>query len=177
MNTGKTATILIAIVAAFVLTVTPGMAGKAPTVGGSGDNNGLRTQGDAGGIKLIGPLFVVYPDYPADDAYCGGVKCAASAEVTLRLRKGNDLQVFYTVLEGPLYPESDPESVQDAIVTGMAVEVLDYFFPGEFPTPILKSAEEFISDNFCTEYLGATEFCAPGAGVLVTSTDVVIAVK
>jgi hypothetical protein len=174
MNTKKAIAILISLVMTLALSLSLALAAKDFTVGGNSDgNNGLRTEGDAAGIKLIGPVFVVYPDYPADETYCDGAKCAASAQVSLRLRKGNDLQVFYTELEGPLYPESAPADVQNAIAYALSTEVLTYFFNGESVSPTLKSAEEFISDLFCEVYAGP--ICV--SGTLVTSADLTIAVK
>ena len=95
---------------------------------------GLKIEGGAKGIKLIGVLYVEL----SSPSGCGYTVLNA----TVRLRKGADSAAFTT---GPLsgcYTLATEGDTQDAILAALSDEVIDYFFPGEDVDIVVKDVSE-----------------------------------
>lgn len=133
-----------------------GSSGEDPTI--MGPPWGLAISSDAPGIKLTGVVIIEYVQW--SNQLPGGQDFADMARVVLRLSKGNDskgnndehgnqekgsqLRIFYDDIPGPLSPLDLPAIVQGRILTIMAGDVIEAFFPGETDLGItLKRLNKF----------------------------------
>lgn len=88
---------------------------------------GLAISHDAPGVKIVGIMIVEY----INRRWQGGSDHAEMARVLLRLKKGNELRLFYDEVPGPMSPERYPLETQQLIMGKMTEEVLAAFFPGK----------------------------------------------
>ena len=132
----KTITIGLAVLGTVLLLSIPqAFAAKASFDQPPGEPPyGLAVQGDRGGTKLYGVIELDYNLY--SDAI------HADVMAVVRLRKGNDVKVFYSGLL-PGLDIRDPKIIQTAVTNALELQILGGFFPGETGLCIwFKSASE-----------------------------------
>lgn len=99
---------------------------------------GLATQGDAGGTKLYGCIFIEYSNF-IGTSY-------ADARIFVRLRMNNQIQTFYA--ETNMIPISSISANQEQIIDVISPQILAAFFPGETGLTItLKNVSEFLQHD------------------------------
>lgn len=136
-GSAKTITICLAVLFAVALFSIPqAFAAKASFDQPPGEPPyGLAVQGDRGGTKLYGVIELDYNLF-SDPSF-------ADVWAVVRLRKGNDVKVFYSGLL-PGLDIRDPKIIQDAVTNALASQILGGFFPGETGLCIwFKSASEY----------------------------------
>jgi hypothetical protein len=121
---------------AFAFSSDPGSGSGGAPYGVANANSYAE---DAAGTRVIGVLFIEYMGFNGTSA--------VDARVTLRLRKGNKLVAFHSVVEplggGLFLPKDDPGGVLDAIVADLSDEVAEAF--GGTGDVRVKEVSEFIT--------------------------------
>ena len=130
-----------ALVMGLSLGVAYGWPSSDPGTGGGTPPNGVANANsyadDAKGTRVSGVLFIEYIDYDFQANY------TETARVTLRLRKGNQLAAFHTVVTGEFSPKLYPGVVVDDIVAAMSDDVIAVF--GGTDDVRVKEVSEFIN--------------------------------
>jgi hypothetical protein len=126
---------------------------------------GLKVEGAAGGTKLYGTLTLEEYGFASD----GKSNTFTNAVIVLRLRQGNDIQLFYGTISGS-FDQTLPADIQAAVIQAMKSQILDYFFGGDTSLTItLKNVTDFVfTDN------GASSL---GSYIGYVMMDVELAVK
>ena len=139
----KTISIGLAVLSAVALFSIPqAFAAKASFDQPPGDPPyGLATQGDRGGTKLYGVITLEYNLLSETNANVWAV---------VRLRKGNELKVFYSGKLGNTLgiDFQDPKIIQLAVTNALEPQILGAFFPGETGLCVwFKSAAEYAKSS------------------------------
>ena len=107
-------------------TIADGSTGL-PDTGDGSPPKGLAISSNAPGVQLKGVLFIEYVNFDLRSS----PDIAEMARVVLRLRRNNQLEIFYKDIAGPLSPVEDPGSVQNVLMSEMLGIVIPTFFPDE----------------------------------------------
>jgi hypothetical protein len=101
---------------------------------------GLKVQGAAGGTKLYGTIAIEEYNFTGNSTF-------TDAKITLRLRMGNDIQLFYGTIHGN-FDQTNPDPIQAAAVQalkGGSDGILSYFFGDTSLTITLKNVSDFVA--------------------------------
>lgn len=128
---------------------------------------GLKVEGAAGGTKLYGTITIEEFNVDESDNFY-------NAKIVLRVRMGNDIQIFYGEISNTLMNGSNPAFVQDLITQKMAPQIISYFFCN----PSLSSCNLHVTLKNISEFV----FVDAGGTVNTSSSrfvmaDVELAVK
>ncbi|MHC4277980.1 MAG: hypothetical protein ACYSTI_11770 [Planctomycetota bacterium] len=146
----KTTIICLAVLFATTLLSSVALGGAFEEPEGEGP--GLKTEGEAGGTKLNGVVYIEFFNllrkWAYDDASCNPInlidgeeiEIAADVRSVLRLRKGSsEFATFYAELSG--LNLLDPALIQDEIIGVFRCDILQAFFgvpPAECGGSILE---------------------------------------
>lgn len=101
------------------------LGGSAGTfTGNDGMPLGVLSPQEAQGPKLSGVLHAEYTDFNEV------LFTADAVRVTLRLRRGQDLEAFFAEVPGP-FDTTQPAVIREAVITALEAEILATFFPDD----------------------------------------------
>ena len=172
---GKRSLISLLCVAAMALmgASTASAKGSSENPGNGAPPWGAAIHGDAQGVKLVGALYAEFYDL---SPIAGGFE--GKARVTVRLRKGSRVAVFYGEIPYNIVVTTASD-VQQPLIDAVADQILNEFFPGQSLTSkniLVKDMSEYAQrDN--VQAAATSCFSSYGIGNTFVITDIILAIK